>query len=107
MNWKSFIFGVGVGIFSGIMARELVTSSTFISSESVLEQVKNAFRKQGSINGSWIYSKTEPYEKNHITYSVYKGGISRMVNGDLEQYEFIADAKTGIILDAFPLNNSH
>ena len=31
--------------------------------------------------------------------NVYKGGISRVKNGELEQFEFAADAKTGSVVE--------
>ncbi|MDQ1001175.1 putative small secreted protein [Neobacillus niacini] len=42
---------------------------------------------------------TEPFEKHQINYQVYKGGISKSQNGINEQFEFIADASTGTLLD--------
>ncbi|PLR80160.1 hypothetical protein CVD25_07220 [Bacillus canaveralius] len=103
MNWKSFFLGVGVGIVTGFAAKELLAENSCVSSEKVLAHVKSEFKKEAPISGSWIHMKTEPYEKNQLHYNVYRGGISRTVNEEAEQYEFVADAKTGTILDIYPI----
>ena len=41
----------------------------------------------------------EPFQKEAIRFEVYKGGISRIKNGELEQFEFAADSKTGAVVD--------
>jgi predicted small secreted protein len=104
MNWKSFLLGAAVGIIGGYAAKEIITCKTNISPEKVLEQVKKQFSKNGPINGSWIHMEAEPYEKQQINYRVYKGGISKNNNGTTEQFEFIADAQTGTLLDVRALS---
>ncbi|MBT2690519.1 PepSY domain-containing protein [Bacillus sp. ISL-47] len=104
MNWKSFILGVGVGLAGGYAARELLSQNASVSPEKALENAKEAFKQEGPISGSWIQMKAEPYEKGHLKYQVYKGGISTFSGEKAEQYEFIADAGTGAILDVFPLH---
>ena len=99
MNWKSFILGAAIGAISGYAVKEIISQKTYVSPEKVLANVKNQFRKNGSISGSWIHMETEPFEKYDIQYQVYKGGISKSSNGVSEQYEFIADALTGALLD--------
>ncbi|WP_075982631.1 peptidase M4 [Bacillus massilinigeriensis] len=99
MNWKSFLIGVGVGIAGGYAASEIISQKSTISPEKVLVNVKNAFKENGSINGSWINMTMEPYEKDGFHYKVFRGGITRNHDGIGEQYEFIADAKTGVIIE--------
>lgn len=99
MNWKSFLIGLGVGIAGGYAAREVLSHKPLVKPEKVLASAKELFKQKGPISGSWIYMKTEPYNKQGLTYTVYKGGISRMEDGHLYQYEFIADAKTGCVID--------
>jgi len=48
--------------------------------------------------------EAEPYDKNQMTYRVYKGGISQNTDGNIKQYEFIADAQTGTLLDLIPFS---
>jgi len=99
MNWKSFFLGAAVGIVGGYVTKEILNQKTYVSPEKVLEHVKKQFKQNGPISGSWIHMVAEPYEKQQITYRVYKGGISKNNDGVNEQYEFIADASTGTILD--------
>jgi predicted small secreted protein len=105
MNWKSFVFGAAVGAISGYAIKELVTQKANASPEKVLAHVKNQFKQNGAISGSWIHMEAELYEKHQIQYRVYKGGISKNNNGSNEQFEFIADASTGTILDVSSLSN--
>lgn len=99
MNWKSFILGAAVGLVSGYAVKEVISQKTYVSPEKVLENVKKQFKHNGTISGSWIHMEAEPYEKHQIHYQVYKGGISKNNNGVNEQFEFIADASTGTLLD--------
>ncbi|WP_442595556.1 PepSY domain-containing protein [Neobacillus sp. D3-1R] len=104
MKWKSFLLGVAVGAISGYATNKYITSQTYLSAEKVLENTKRQFKEQGPISGSWIHMKLEPFQKNHVSYQVYKGGISRNdSNGKPEQFEFVADAKTGTLLDVYPI----
>ena len=105
MNWKSFILGAAAGLIGGYAAKELITSKTNVSPERVLENVKRQFKQHSPISGSWIHMEAESYEKHPIHYRVYKGGISRNINGKNEQFEFIADAQTGTLLDVRPFTN--
>ena len=43
--------------------------------------------------------KTEPYTQHAITTDVYKGGITRHRDDELEQFEFMADAFTGAVVE--------
>lgn len=104
MNWKTFLLGVGAGLAGAYAVRELTSQKDTVSAEKVLLHAKAAFKKTGPISGSWINMTAEPYTKSPIEYQIYRGGISRNVDGQVEQFEFIADASTGAILDAYPLN---
>lgn len=106
MNWKSFLIGVSVGIVGGYTAKQIISQKTKVSPEKVLEHVKAQFKQNGPINGSWIHMKVEPYEQHQVQYQVYKGGISKNNDGKNEQYEFIADALTGTILDIRKLSEN-
>lgn len=100
MNWKTFLIGVGSGLAGGILASYLLTKDEpkKLSPEKILQQVKDAFKEQGPISGSWIQMESEAYQKNNLSYLVYKGGISKNNHDGPVQYEFIADATTGTIL---------
>ncbi|MED4871359.1 PepSY domain-containing protein, partial [Geobacillus stearothermophilus] len=48
------------------------------------------------IRGSWIQVAPEQYEKNGLTYTVYRGGVCRD-DGDAE---FFVNAYTGAVIEA-------
>lgn len=104
MNWKTFLTGIGTGLVAGIALREAIAKNQKITAEKALANAKSAFKKHGSIQGSWIQMEKQPYTKSLLQYEVYIGGISRMVNDQTEQYEFIVDTATGAILDAYLLS---
>ncbi|MEH7442524.1 PepSY domain-containing protein [Bacillus sp. JJ1122] len=104
MNWKIFFIGVGAGLAGAYAVKELASQKETVSADKVLNHAKSVFKKSGPISGSWINMKAELYTKPPLEYQVYKGGISRNVDGQVEQYEFIADASTGAILDTYPLS---
>ena len=100
MKLKDYMLGLGTGIAIGIIASQAATKVNLNrSAELVLRDIKNAFKTEGPIDGSWILMNPEPFSKEAIHTNVYKGGISRMKNGELEQFEFAADAKTGTVVD--------
>ena len=103
MNWKTFLIGVGSGLAAGVALHKLLEEKQIISSEQALANAKSAFKKHGPIQGSWIQMKRKPYKKSILQYEVYIGGISRTVGDQTKQYEFIVDAHTGAILDAYLL----
>lgn len=103
MNWKTFLTGVSTGLVAGIVLRESIAKNQKITAEKALANAKAAFKKHGPIQGSWIQMEKQPYTKSFLEYEVYIGGISRTVNDQTEQYEFIVDTTTGAILDAYLL----
>lgn len=99
MNTKSFLFGVVAGAVAAALLQKPIANSIYKQPETVLHKVKNIFKKEGPISGSWIEMKPHNYTKGPVIYAVYKGGITRDMNEYTEQWEFIADAKTGVIVD--------
>ena len=100
MKLKDYMMGLGTGIAIGIIASQAANKVNLNrSAELVLRDIKTAFKEEGPIDGSWILMNPEPFNKEAIHTNVYKGGISRMKNGELEQFEFAADAKTGTVVD--------
>lgn len=88
---------------SGYATKELLSQKTYVSPEKALANAKAAFKQAGPISGSWIQMKPESYIKQDLSYTVYKGGISRNIHDHFEQYEFIADAHTGSIIETVKL----
>ncbi|GAA0332757.1 hypothetical protein GCM10008967_24310 [Bacillus carboniphilus] len=101
MNTRSFFFGLATGIAAAVFIQKSVSTPMYKQPESVLHKVKTLFKKEGPISGSWIEMKTQDYAKGPVVYTVYKGGITRLDDNDTQQWEFIADAKTGVILDLY------
>ena len=100
MNWKSALAGAAAGFAACYAVKQAMEqSSGGPSPEKVLASVKDAVKKDGKIYGSWILMKQENYTKNELEYEVFKGGITRNADGSQKQFEFIADASTGTILE--------
>ncbi|RRG09880.1 MAG: hypothetical protein DUD32_06730 [Lactobacillus sp.] len=68
------------------------------SPSEILTRVKSGFQKEGPLEGSWIESKTIPFQRFAYKTRVYRGGISRLEDNQRTTYEFLADAETGSIL---------
>jgi len=100
MKTRDFLIGFSTGIAAGFLIRETAQRiEPYKPAELVLHGVKQNFKQEGPIDGSWIYMKTEPFKRQAITTDVYRGGISRIREGEMEQYEFYADARTGSVIE--------
>ena len=101
--------GLGIGLLTGAAVGAIITkwyqNHKVLSADDILEQVKSDFLQDGPIEGSWIHFKKEPLTKFAIKTEVYTGGISRIEEGELVQYEFMADAHTGSIIDIHKIDN--
>lgn len=91
--------GMGFGLVSGAVSALWYNKKKTISADQVLDKVKSAFQKEGPIEGSWISFEKQPLRKFAIHSKSYHGGISRIEDGELITYEFLADAYTGTVLD--------
>ena len=91
--------GIGLGIISGIASTLWYQNKQTIDADIVLENVKAAFLNEGPIEGSWIEFEKKPLRKFAIHSKTYTGGISRLEDGVRVQYEFLADASTGTVID--------
>ncbi|ALV23008.1 MAG: PepSY domain-containing protein [Carnobacterium sp.] len=94
-----FLFGAGVTC--GYFLSHYLQKNKAIHGDDILTNVKNLFLKEGPIEGSWIELKKVPLQKFALKTDVYYGGVSRMEEDHLVQYEFIADAYSGSILDIY------
>jgi len=103
MNWKDVSVGVVVGIAAGIAISQATSNAVSVSADKVLQDVKDQFKKRGPIDGSWIQMKPEEHEVLAVKNYVYRGGISRHQGNELEQFEFIADAKTGTVMNVYKI----
>ncbi|MGX6979991.1 PepSY domain-containing protein [Vagococcus elongatus] len=103
LNWlgMGLAFGTVVGAVGGIVATHCYHKRQTIHPEIILENVKTFFLAEGSIEGSWIEFSRHPLRKFAIEYDTYTGGITRKEDDQIVQYEFIADAHTGTVLDIY------
>lgn len=100
MKLKDFLSGVLTGVATGIVVGKIIDQvDPNIAADSVLNTIKDFFKEEGPIDGSWIVMKPELFENNVIKMDVYRGGISRIKNGELEQFEFAANARTGTVVE--------
>ncbi len=100
MKLRDFMLGVVTGLAAAVIIKEVTEKvSPYKSANEILENIKADFKKDSPIDGSWIYMKTENFSNGFTEVPVYRGGISRLKNGELETYEFAADARTGAVVD--------
>ena len=100
MKLRDFLIGVATGLAAAIIIKEASEKiSPFVSANQVLNNVKEEFKKESPIDGSWIYMKAEEFNNGIMTIPVYRGGISRVVNGEMETFEFAADARSGVVVE--------
>ncbi|WP_430611344.1 hypothetical protein [Enterococcus sp. DIV0876] len=91
--------GLGLGLAGGIFSTIWLKNKQSLHADDVLENIKSAFVKEGPIEGSWINFEKQPLRKFAVTSQGYTGGITRTEDGQLVSYEFLADARTGTVLD--------
>ncbi len=98
MAIKRFIVGLGCGLAVGYLLRPKLENEK-ITPERALKEVKKVVSRNHAISGSWIHMLPETIEQNHISYDVYRGGLSTATEDGTVQYEFLVDAKTGTLLN--------
>ncbi|MFD1362298.1 PepSY domain-containing protein [Lentibacillus salinarum] len=100
MKARNAVIAAGAGIAAGFLVKQQLDRYQTITPEKALKRAKESFKKQGPISGSWIYMKPEEIEKNGLLYNVYRGGVTRNIDGENKQYEFYIDADTGAVIDS-------
>lgn len=95
------IVGAILSFFAGFFAYFLVDQKTPVNADKILNRVKVQFKEEGPIEGSWIEMTKVPWKKYSYETKVYYGGISRIENGQVAQYEFVADAYSGTLMDVY------
>ncbi|MBP1039870.1 peptidase [Vagococcus sp. BWB3-3] len=95
--------GLIVGTIGGAIGTIWYKKNKTMNADVILESVKSAFLKEGPIEGSWIEFSKQPLQKFAIKSKTYTGGITRLEDLEMVQYEFVADAYTGTVLDIYRL----
>ncbi|MBF7128218.1 PepSY domain-containing protein [Pediococcus pentosaceus] len=91
-----------IGTFAlGSLVTYQIKEHRKVRPQSALARVRRSFEDDGPIEGAWIESKSSPLNRYGLKASVYYGGITKYENNELIQYEFIADAYTGTIIDIY------
>ncbi|MFC6259643.1 PepSY domain-containing protein [Levilactobacillus fujinensis] len=88
-----------LGGLMGIFITRLFGGFSRLDPDNILDQVKRQFRQETPIEGAWIEKHAVPFQKFAVKTEAYYGGITRYEDDQLVQYQFIADAKTGSVLD--------
>lgn len=100
MNVKDFALGVVTGVAAAIIVKEMSSRVVpYANPDTILANIKSEFKKQSPIDGSWIYMKTENFNNGFTEIPVFKGGITRTMEGEVENFEFAADARSGAIVN--------
>ncbi|WP_411953683.1 peptidase M4 [Alkalibacillus sp. S2W] len=105
MKWYKLVVPATVGIAVGTIVGKKVKDQWLVP-EVALNRVKEEFKQSGPISGSWILMDKKAYDHNGQSFKVYEGGVSRTIDGKTEQYQFVADATSGQILDSYKLVES-
>ncbi|MGM8215660.1 peptidase M4 [Bacillaceae bacterium W0354] len=104
MKWYKLIAPAAIGITVGTLLAKKVKKHLNLPEEA-LERAKAIF-KNGVISGSWIVMEKETINKDGEELSVYKGGITHLVDGKSYEYRFISDALNGELIEMNLLNQS-
>lgn len=91
---------LGASGIAGFFAGKLVGSAN-----TILKMITNDFKREGTIEGSWIDHQPIPYRQFAVRTLVYRGGIRRFEDDQLVSYEFLADASTGTLLKLKRIDN--
>ncbi|WP_188206469.1 peptidase M4 [Alkalibacillus aidingensis] len=102
MKWYKLIVPAAIGLLVGAIVARKVKHQ--LLPEIALKRVKEHFAKEGPISGSWIMMEQEEYERDGQIFHVYKGGITRTIDGEKKQYTFYVNASDGHILEITNLN---
>lgn len=97
MKISRFLIGAGIGAFVGVTLH-LASKKDGISPEKALKIVKQHVKNKGEIQGSWIHMIPEKFRQNTTDYPVYRGGITCMVQNEIQQFDFLVHAQTGEML---------
>lgn len=95
------IVGFIIAFGLGMIAENQLAKRRTLSPDAILSQVKQEFKAEGPIEGSWIEMKHVPWKNFAHETAVYFGGITRCERGEFVPYEFIADAYTGSLIDVY------
>lgn len=97
-NYQQLSLLSSLSVLLGFLMGKSIQHRQYQSTDEILARVKQAFHREGNVEGAWINSQPDDYSQFALRTKVYRGGISRREDQQIVQYQFIADAKTGTIL---------
>lgn len=101
------ILGMSAGIFAlgALVGFSLYHffSNRPLNADQILSHVKEEFSRFYTIEGSWIEVTPVPWQQSAVETDVYYGGITTLEDDEFVQYEFIADAYTGTVIDIYSI----
>lgn len=89
---------LGASGLAGFIAGKLFGNRQ-MSAKRILKLVRNDFKREGPITGSWIDQHAVPFQRFAVKTNAYQGGLTRREDNQLVNYEFKADAYTGSLLE--------
>ncbi|TFB25084.1 peptidase M4 [Filobacillus milosensis] len=98
MKWYKLIAPTAIGLTVGTIIGKKV-KDRWLFPEVALKKVKESFKENGPISGSWILMELKELKKDDELIKVYRGGVSRNIDGQTIQYEFYVDAANGEIVE--------
>ena len=100
MKLRDFAIGVVAGLAAAVIIREISDRALpYKSADEILAELKQQFKKDGHIEGSWIYMKPEYFQNGYTSIPAYRGGITQIIDGKSKNFEFVVDAHQGILLE--------
>ncbi|AVP37331.1 hypothetical protein DOS70_06065 [Staphylococcus felis] len=100
-NWPLLLpIAVGLALAGSYFYVLNMNKTHYYPAEKIIKSVRSYFK---DVSGSYILYEPTTYRKFGIEYEVYKGGISAERNGKVYNYEFIADAYNGQVMDIFEI----
>ena len=100
MKLRDFAIGVVAGLAAAVIIREISDRALpYKSADEILAELKQQFKKDGHIEGSWIFMKPEYFQNGYTSIPAYRGGITQIIDGESKNFEFVVDAHQGILLE--------
>lgn len=100
MKLRDFAIGVVAGLAAAVIIKEISDRALpYKSADQILADLKQQFKKDGHIEGSWIFMKPEYFQNGYTSIPAYRGGITQIIDGESKNFEFVADAYQGILLE--------
>lgn len=101
---EKILFFASLGIATGVSIGAAIQKAHLKRPERILTDVKTSFRKSGPLSGAWIehHPLTRKIDSTS-SVEVYSGGIIQQVADSTVIYAFLADSRTGKVVDVWKI----